>query len=201
MFVPLSEIVGLVVQATDKPAGKVADLLFDDVTWDIRHVVVADAGGVAIQPASVDPARIDRVDRKGRKLEIGLTQEEIAGGPDESIDPPVSRSHTAMSDPDLRSLDEVTGYKVFASDGEVGTLADLIAGEDDWKVHLVVVETRGKKGGKVLVGAGLVDRFDHASRSAHVEIDAARFAKSPPYDPKQPIRRLEDVKLVGQEGI
>ena len=198
MLHPLKPILGYTVQATDKPAGKVNDLLFDDVTWNIRHVVVGDPGGIGIQPASVDPANVAGVDNGASRMNMKLTQAEIAGGPDVSLDPPVSRSHTSASDPTLRSLDEVVGYKVVASDGEVGTIADLLAGDNDWKVHLVAVQSAG---GPVLVGAGLIDRFDPDNHSAHVELDKAGFAASPAYDASKPPASIDDVKLVGQKGV
>lgn len=199
MVVALSEVLGCGVQASDKQAGKVADVYFDDETWVVRHIAVADAGGVGIQMASVDPAALGEIDTGAHTLHVNLTQQEIAGGPDVSLDLPVAHQVSAQNDPRLRSVNEVTGYRLMASDGTVGTINDfIVGGAGDWKVHLVVVDT-GK--GKVLVGPGLVDRIDHDAKTAHVELDQAKFARSPAYDPAIPITNIDDVKLVGQTGV
>ena len=45
-------------------------------------------------------------------------------------------------DPHLRSVKEVSGYYIRASDGDIGHLADFIVDTDEWSVRYVVVDTR-----------------------------------------------------------
>jgi hypothetical protein len=199
MLYSLKNIIGYTVQATDKPAGKVADFYVDDVTWAIRHVAMADAGGVGIQMASVEPGQIGGLDAAGNKLSVRRTQADIAGGPDVTLDPPVSHHVNRQNDEHLRSIDETVGYKVAAVDGSAGTIEDFLVDASNWQIDIIVVADA--KGRKVMVGPGLLDRLDFDTKTAHVELDCGHFAKSPAYDPGNPPKRVDDVALVRREGV
>lgn len=85
------ELIGLGIQATDSKIGKVQDLLFDDVSWGVRYLVV-DTGNwltgrrVLISPASVSMVHEDRVD-------VALSHRQIEGAPGIEVDEPVSRQY------------------------------------------------------------------------------------------------------------
>ena len=55
-----------------------------------------------------------------------------------------SRRRRAVTgaDPHLRSVVEVTGYRVHAVDGEIGHIEDLMLDGADWSVRYVIVDTR-----------------------------------------------------------
>lgn len=199
MLHSLKGIIGFTVQATDKPAGKVADFYVDDVTWAVRHVAVADAGGVGIQMASVEPDEIRDLDARARRLNVNRTQEDIAGGPDVTLDPPVSHHVNRQNDSHLRSIDEIVGYKVMAADGAAGTIADFLVDEQGWKIGVIVVAAAG--GRQVMVGPGLIDRLDFDAKTAHVELDGSHFERSPVYDPMKKIASVEDVPLLGSDEV
>ena len=199
MFHSLKKFVGFKIQASDAPCGHVADIYVDDVTWAVRHIAVMDHGGIGIQMASVEPDQVARIDAKSKKLHVSRTRDDIAGGPDVTLDPPVSHHVNNENDPHLRSIEEIAGYKVVASDGAVGTLDDFLIDAEHWKIGIIVVADEA--GRKVAIGPGLIDRLDFDAKSAHVELDKSHFARSPAYDPAKPVKRLEDVPLVGREGV
>lgn len=202
MLSNLSDILGYDIQATDKPAGTVDDVYIDDVLWTVRHVAIADAGGLGTQMASVEPDSLGKLDRETHHLQINKTQDQIAGGPNVSGDPPVANQGGHRGDPHLRSVREMKGYKVVGVDGAVGLIDDFIAGDDDWKIHFVVVAADdAAKHRKVLVGPGLINRVDFEAKTVHLELDRDHFAKSPEYDPAHPIENIEDVKLVGRVSL
>jgi hypothetical protein len=45
------------------------------------------------------------------------------------------------ADPHLRSIVEVTGYRVHALDGEIGHIENLMIDDADWSVHYLIVDT------------------------------------------------------------
>lgn len=91
----VGEVIGRTVRATDGAVGTVADLLFDDQRWAVRHVAV-DAGDrlarrrVLIAPHSVASGALD-----GADLPLALTRAQVEGAPGEAADLPVSRQHEA----------------------------------------------------------------------------------------------------------
>jgi hypothetical protein len=88
------------------------------------------------------------------------------------------------ADPHLRSVVEVTGYRVHAIDGEIGHIEDLMIDDADWSVRYFVVDTRNWWFGKrMLMSPFAVKTIDWFDR--HVELNMSReFVKtSPPWDP------------------
>lgn len=199
MLSNLSDILGYDILATDKPAGTVDDVYIDDVLWTVRHVAIADAGGLGTQMASVEPESLGRLDREAHHLRVNKTHDQIAEGPDVSGDLPVANQGHHHGDPHLRSIREMKGYKVVSGGGSVGLIDDFIAGDDDWKIHFIVIAANEAAGNrKVLVGPGMIDQVDFDAKTAHLELDREHFAKSPEYDPAHPIENIEDVKLTGR---
>jgi hypothetical protein len=88
------------------------------------------------------------------------------------------------ADPHLRSVAEVTGYRVQAVDGEIGHVENLTIDDADWSVHYFIVDTRSWwSGQRVLISPLAVKAIDWFDR--HVELNVSReFVKaSPLWDP------------------
>ncbi len=108
-----------------------------------------------------------------RYLGLGSTDEVAADGP-------TSRA----ADPHLRSVMEMTGYRVHAVDGEIGHIENLMIDDTDWSVHYFIVDTRSWWLGKsVLISPAAVKVIDWFDR--HVELNVTRdlVEASPPWDP------------------
>ena len=73
------------------------------------------------------------------------------------------------ADPHLRSVNEVTGYRVHAVDGEIGEIENLMFDDADWSVRYFVVDTRNWwLGQHVLIpplAVKTIDWFDHMLNS------------------------------------
>ena len=91
---------------------------------------------------------------------LGPTDEAEARG-----DGPTSR----RADPHLRSVVEVTGYRVHAVDGEIGHIENLMIDDANWSIRYFIVDTRNWWFGKrVLIsphGVKAIDWFDRLSSS------------------------------------
>lgn len=89
---------------------------------------------------------------------------------------------------DLRSVDEVTGYKLHAEDGEVGTVSDVIVDDESWKVRYLVVELgTWFPGRKVLISKDWVKGISWRGKQFSVDLTKNRIEKSPEYDPTMPV--------------
>jgi len=68
------------------------------------------------------------------------------------------------ADQHLRSVVEVTGYRVHALDGEIGHIENLMIDDADWSVHYLIVDTRNWWFGKHVlispIAVKSVDWFD-----------------------------------------
>jgi hypothetical protein len=90
----------------------------------------------------------------------------------------------------LRSIKEVTGYHIEATDGEIGHVEDFVVDDEMWVLRYVVVDTRNwLPGRKVLVPPQWATAVDWAEEKLWVDLATDRIKNSPNYDPLAPINR------------
>jgi hypothetical protein len=101
-----------------------------------------------------------------------------------------------QGDPHLRSVDEVTGYHIAATDGEIGHVEEFILDDDNWALRYLVVDTRNwLPGRKVLVSPLWVTDLEWADEKAKVAMTRAQVKESPVYDPREPVNREYEARL------
>ena len=99
-------------------------------------------------------------------------------------------------DPHLRSAEEVMGYTVEATDGEIGHVEDFIVDDESWLIRYVVIDTRNwLPGGKVAVARDWVRDFDWGKRKAVVDLTREEIKDAPGYDPAIPVNREYEERL------
>lgn len=96
------------------------------------------------------------------------------------------------ADKHLRSSKKVTGYKIEASDGEIGDVEDFILDETKWEIDFLLIDT-GKwlPGKKVLISPKLINEIDWETSTASVETSVEFIKSSPEYDPTQLINVVD----------
>jgi hypothetical protein len=91
-------------------------------------------------------------------------------------------------DPHLRSTSEVTGYRIHATNGEIGDVADFIVDDQFWNVHFLVVDTgHWFPGKKVLISPKWINKVKWEESSVDVNITVNAVKNSPEYDPSMPL--------------
>ncbi|MDP2738599.1 MAG: PRC-barrel domain-containing protein [Pseudorhodobacter sp.] len=53
----------------------------------------------------------------------------------------IARMQRQNDDPNLRSVAEISGYHIHATDGEIGHLSDVLIEESDWTLRYLIVNT------------------------------------------------------------
>jgi len=100
-------------------------------------------------------------------------------------------------DDNLRSADEVTGYHIQATDGEIGHVEDFIVDDATWTLRFLVVDTRNwLPGKKVLIKISWVDSVNWLERKVTINLPRETIKNSPEYDPSIPVSR-EYEELLG----
>jgi len=129
-------------------------------------------GGIAPLMASVPEAEATEEDIEEENIEEEDVGEDVSGAP---------------GDPNLRSVSEVTGYGIHATDGLIGQIEDFFIDENDWRIHFVAVATRTWLPGKtVLISPDSIERVSWDDLQVHVNIDKESVRNSLVYDPKDP---------------
>jgi hypothetical protein len=106
-----------------------------------------------------------------------------------------------MGDPHLRSVREVTGYRIQARDGEIGHIEDFVLDDETWALRYMVVDTRNwLPGRKVLVAPVWVEDLDWPNAKAAVGLTRAEIEGAPPFRAGMPVSREYEARLYDHYG-
>jgi uncharacterized protein YrrD len=101
----------------------------------------------------------------------------------------------------LRSVNEVIGYDIQASDGEIGHAADLIVDDEAWVIRYIVVDTHDwLPGKKVLVSPSWARAVTWPERNIYVGLSKEMVKDSPEFDPSAPVNREYELRLYDYYG-
>jgi hypothetical protein len=104
-------------------------------------------------------------------------------------------------DPHLRSMAEVSGYHIEASDGAIGHLENVLIDDLAWDVRYLVVDTRNWWFGQhVLISPFAVRDFDWADSKVHLNVSREQVKASPPWAPLDMIDRAYEQRLHAYYG-
>lgn len=113
------------------------------------------------------------------------------GAPSPMLDRPRSvydRGDLAVADrdPKLRSMAEVSGYHVHATDGGIGHVEHLMLDLPSWSIRYFVVDTSNWWLGKhVLISPYAIREIEWSERYINVDITRDKVKASPPWDPAE----------------
>ena len=91
MLTVASTFKGAAIEASDGRIGAIADLLFDDVTWKVRWMVVDTGGWLPGRQVLIHPSAIRHEHDRQNTIHLGLTKARVAASPSIFEDQPVSR--------------------------------------------------------------------------------------------------------------
>lgn len=111
-------------------------------------------------------------------------------------DPPGDAKGKHAEDTHLRSAEEVSGYRISASDEELGHVEDFIVDDITWEVRYMVVDTAPLWfGKKVLLSPLWIQQVDWGNRRVGVSLTAGDIKDAPEWDGLTPIEPDYDEKL------
>jgi sporulation protein YlmC with PRC-barrel domain len=92
----------------------------------------------------------------------------------------------------LRSVKDLRGYAVRATDGVIGTVDDFYFDDQDWGIRYLVVDTgRRRSGRKVLISASAICPPDRSTQELPVSLTKTQVKHSPDIDTRRPVSRHE----------
>jgi uncharacterized protein YrrD len=115
---------------------------------------------------------------------------------DESASAAQDRDYGAEWDSHLRSAREVRGYRIVATDGEVGHLDNFLMDPDTWAIRYLVINTGGwLKKHEVLFTPKLVDRVIWAEATVNVNASRELMEHAPEYTSSDQVDRAYEDAL------
>lgn len=102
----------------------------------------------------------------------------------------------------LRSVVEVIGYGIAATDRDLGEVDDFVVDDLTWVLRYLVVDTgRWLPGRKILIAPPLLGAIDWPGQRLSVGLDAERIRNAPEFDPAVPIDRRYEAAIYEYYGL
>jgi len=114
---------------------------------------------------------------------------------------PLRAAMAADGDSHLRSTNEVTGYHIEATDGEIGHVEDFIVEDETWAIRYMLVDTRNWwPGKKVLVSPQWIKRVSWTDSKVYIDLSQEAVRNSPEYDESALVSRQYESSLYDHYG-
>jgi uncharacterized protein YrrD len=161
---------GASIGGIDGRGGTLYDILFDDQSWRVRHLVVSTERWFHGRQVLIGPEVVEQTDWPGQRVSVRLTKQQVMRSPRAETDLPVARRKNqesarmlvweaywagipdvpaeARGDPHLRSTKVLVGLHIHCADGSLGHVDDFIIDDEAWRIRYLVVETRNWWPGK-----------------------------------------------------
>lgn len=112
----------------------------------------------------------------------------------EAVSAEEQRRAAAQGDTHLRSISEVTGYLIRATDGELGHVDDFLIDDVSWAVRYLVINTSNWWFGKqVLAAPSWISGIQWASKTVDVRVTRQAIRNAPLYDRAEHVDRQWEV--------
>lgn len=101
----------------------------------------------------------------------------------------------------LRRVSEIEGFRVLATDGEIGKVEEIYFDDEYWAVRYLVVATGGwLKRREVLISPQAVKRISPRTRSVAVVLSRQKVQNSPNIDTYRPVSRQHEAEYYRYYG-
>jgi len=109
----------------------------------------------------------------------------------ESIDRKIALTNE-VNHSHLRSMKDVTGYSIQATDGEIGHVEDFIIDDETWTIRYIIIDTRNwLPGKKVLVAPQWIANVDWKNSNVYVNLSREAIKSGPDFSPDKLDRAYE----------
>jgi len=111
------------------------------------------------------------------------------------------RKTDTEGNPNLRSVNEVTGYNIGAKDGEIGELDDLIVDDKLWRIKHMIVDT-GKwlPGKKVILPIEMAEKIEWEKTRFDVDAGREKIKNAPEFKPDETVNKKYEEILYDYYG-
>ncbi len=94
-----------------------------------------------------------------------------------------------------RSIEAVTGYHIYASDGVIGHIQDFLIEDADWRIKYFVVDTKNWwPGTTVLISPRSIQEIDWADNQVNLNVDRQKVKDGPRLESSMTVDRACEEK-------
>ena len=176
MLRSIKELYGYEVRSTDALIGKVREFYLDDEKWVVRSIGII--GGILL-PAEL----LEETDPQQRAFFLQLNAAAIR----EKLE---NRSENSQ----LRAARRLFGLLMFARNGVIGKVEDLVVNDADLSVRYFVVDAP-VHGQKFVISPWWIQEIDWEYGEIRLRFGLERVLRSPKFDFQMPVSREYEAAL------
>jgi len=106
--------------------------------------------------------------------------------------PPVEKAW----DPHLRSVHDVIGHTIHATDGNIGHVDDFLIDDENWAIRYLIIDTQNWWPGKqILIAPRWIERVSWTESKVFVNLTRESITRSPEYTAESQLTRDFESKL------
>lgn len=95
----------------------------------------------------------------------------------------INQEHHRNDDPHLRSCNEIVGYHIHASDGDIGHVSGFLIDDETWTLRYLIVDTSNWWGGhKMLVAPPWLEFINWPEQTVTIDLTRDQIKTAPPFD-------------------
>lgn len=114
---------------------------------------------------------------------------------------PNARLDESPDETHLRSLKEVTGYRLRAHDDNAGHLTDAIVDDQSWAIRFLVLDTSYLPfSKKLLIATEWITEVSWIDRELRIDVSAEQLEDAPEFDPSTPVNEAQETVLYDYFG-
>ncbi len=99
----------------------------------------------------------------------------------------------AAEDSHLRSCKTVLGYRIEATDGEIGHVENMLVDDQSWAIRYLIVNTSNWWGGhQVLIAPPWISQVNWPDATVSIDLPRESIKNSPPYDAAKAFDRQQE---------
>ena len=182
---------------SDKPVTRDGEARYAGYYGYLPYWAGSGLWGAGLYPFALFPG--DAGAAPGREQAVGAAR--TGAGLEEEAQLQAERERHRNPDPHLRSCSAVKGYKLRATDGQIGTVASYLVDDQTWAIAYLVVETgHWWNGHQVLLAPQWIFGVDWSDEAISVELSLADVKGAPAYEPDMPWSRMLDTSLYQHYG-
>lgn len=101
-------------------------------------------------------------------------------------------------DPSLRNMQEVRGYTIQSTNGEIGHVEDFVIDDETWAIRYLIVDTQNWwSGKKVLISPQWIERVSWDESTVFINLSREAIRQSPEYTEESLLTRDYEIRLHG----
>ncbi|WP_447971367.1 PRC-barrel domain-containing protein [Nitrospira sp. M1] len=210
-----------VVEGTDGTIGTVADMYFNDQTWDVQYVAANTGNWLEGRHLLISKESLLTLKQETSAYPALISQTEAQASPEFEINHPLSwgkereicafyhwapyypleENELSVFPGILTSTNGLKDFSLFTNDGEIGKVVNFIVDDTDLVLRYLVVDTsKWLAGRKVLISPMWGKSINWTEQLIAVDVKKEQVQESPEYDPLVPIEQVYEVNLYEHYG-